>query len=527
MWSWRDGRLALLVGLALSLLPVHSVRGQTEELTFFSSEENIAAETFGVEPGSGQLMLFPVFQRGWWVPFRFVQLIKDPAVQKHVELKPEQLKLIDEILAREKPSRLGLTLGKPQWTREPEIAQTWELEFRGVVRDLLTSRQQERLVEADLLYLLRRRGIKWFLFQPGIQTTLGFDDRVAGEILEELSQLRDDCIQQRNRLVESTHDKLLSVLDKPQREAIQETLQVFLKPSVAAGSAAPQFGRSLQAHFKPLETNYEHPTKPLELLACQLSNLEIFSDNPLEDDLKKFRGLAYLPQLYPDLRGNLVFGDWQGFLIQYSKGSSEKRRQIAESINESLAMGLFHYLQQSEFFSRDLELADWQRSQIAEVIAEDSAINDALSALPDSQGHHSAEETRLFRKRYEHAIRAAWNLDSILLPHQFRALAFAAELNEITQFGLAAVLHSGELGRRLRLSPDQRREIEAIARQQLQEIANQTQKLEGKLLRFLVKSLQQREIELNLDPDRLESLDQRVDIDVYLLGLLPAKPKEK
>jgi|GEM_PF-4385385 len=527
MWSWRDGRLALLVGLALSLLPFHSVRGQTEKLTFFSSAENVAAENYGIEPGSGQLMLFPVFQYGPWVPFRFVQLIKDPAVKKHVELKPEQLKLIDEILDREKPNRSGFTLGKPQRTREPEIAQAWELEFRGVVRDLLTPRQQERLVEADLLYLLRRRGIKWFLFQPGIQTTLGFDDRVAGEILEELSQLRDDCIQQRNRLVESTHDELLDVLEKPQKEAIEGILQVFLKPPVAAGSAAPLFGRSVQAHFKPLETNYEHPTKPLELLACQLSNLEMFSDNPLEDDLKKFRGLAYLPQLSRDLRGNLEFRDGRGFLTQYSKGSSDKRRQIAESINEILAIDLFHYLQQSEFFSRDLELADWQRSQIAEVIAGNSAIDDALSALPDAQGRHSAEETRLFRKRYDHAIRAARNLDSILLPHQLRALVLAAELNELTQFGLAAVLHSGEMGLRLKLSPDQRREIEAIARQQLQEIANETQKLEGKLLRSLVKSLQQRKIELSLDPGRLESLDQRVDIDVYLLGLLPAKPKEK
>jgi hypothetical protein len=47
------------------------------------------------------------------------------------------------------------------------------------------------------------------------------------------------------------------------------------------------------------------------------------------------------------------------------------------------------------------------------------------------------------------------------------------------------------------------------------------------MLRSLVKSLQQRKIELSLDPGRLESLDQRVDIDVYLRGVPPAKAKEK
>jgi hypothetical protein len=76
---------------------------------FFSSLEIVAAETHGIEPGSGQLILFPN-QRSRWMTFRFVQLIKDPAVQKHVEFKPEQLKLIDKIPVCEKPAQTGLAL---------------------------------------------------------------------------------------------------------------------------------------------------------------------------------------------------------------------------------------------------------------------------------------------------------------------------------------------------------------------------------------------------------------------------------
>jgi hypothetical protein len=79
-----------------------------------------------------------------------------------------------------------------------------------------------------------------------------------------------------------------------------------------------------------------------------LSNLELFSDEPLQDELKKFRGLAYLPQLYPDVCGNFIFEDWWDHLKQYSIGFGGKR-QLAESIKESLAIDLFHYLQESEF----------------------------------------------------------------------------------------------------------------------------------------------------------------------------------
>jgi hypothetical protein len=66
-------------------------------------------------------------------------------------------------------------------------------------------------------------------------------------------------------------------------------------------------------------------------------------------------------------------------------------------------------------------------------------------------------------------MRAALTLDSILLPHQLRALAFAAELNELTQFGLPAGLNSGELRRQLKLTAGQRTELEEIAWQLLQE----------------------------------------------------------
>jgi hypothetical protein len=135
-----------------------------------------------------------------------------------------------------------------------------------MVCDLLSFRQRERLIEANLLYLLSRLGINWFLFQTGIQTTLGFDDQVAREVLEDLLRFRDDLSKQRNRLVESTHDELLTVREKSQKEASQETLLILLQPTNAAGSAASQFGRLIHSHFKPLGTSDDQPVPSLSYL---------------------------------------------------------------------------------------------------------------------------------------------------------------------------------------------------------------------------------------------------------------------
>jgi hypothetical protein len=420
--------------------------------------------------------------------------VKDLEVQEIVKFDKSQLKLIDDLIASGVENRFG----RPHFSGDTGGAKDQEDQFILAVRESLREEQLQRLIELDSLFLMRRNGLKWFLENRHIQDALEIDSRVAHSVLDELSAMRETFALKSNELIESSFSSILAVLDKKQDEELRKTLSVYLE------SRKPS----------------------LEFLAWQLTNLDAFSEDPFEGDIKQYRGFFISPSFIVDYQGSqkwITLDNWQ----RYAKLSRKEKLEV-ETYSAEHAFEFIYSALHTELVANDMDLVEYQVAMIDEKLMQYEAMNDERNSIamriPKSEKSRHPDLVRARQRSYDFCSRSVSDLDSLLLPHQLRQLKIAAELNEVLQAGLVSSLCYGQLGKRLNITAEQASEMKDVAASCSQKITDETRRMERELLEKLAKLLRENDAKLPLSPSLNDKLGRRVNIDRYFL-MLPRERK--
>jgi hypothetical protein len=405
-------------------------------------------------------------------PHRFAEIefkggIKDPKDDEFQEMvklvhRPPR---IDEIFLLNKEwvqEELGLTFAQAQHYRD-EYKRI--LDNRVIVPidllESLDSKQREKFLDIRIRCRIRSMGILEFISRPQVEMSKDEMEAIR-ELVTELEPIYNERITE---LRDNTLKKLRDVLSKEQQKQLDEWSSGFLELRLPS----------------------------LDLLTWQMKNIERFEETTADQRLPKLRGFFIGGLYFLDYDGNLESEPIIGRPVELKKKLSDRELKVREArIDQQIFLSL-HRIITDESLSAEIQSTS-EQIEMANGIIETFAIFESdwqetnfpiLKSGKQGQSEVYAEYERLKANLIADGTR---NLENVLLPHQRRFLETMSMLMEVLKAGYPAAFISGQTGRTLKLTANQKREIQEICKKSVSEIESQTRNWEKEIFSKLKDS---------------------------------------
>jgi hypothetical protein len=252
-----------------------------------------------------------------------------------------------------------------------------------------------------------------------------------------------------------------------------------------------------QKQLDDLSSSFLESRPPsLDLLIWQMRNIDRFEETIADQTIPELRGLVMSTLYCVDYDGTIEEDKrlFSGTTDNFKKKLSDREQKVKEDLaSESFRTSLnLMFTDQSmsaelQFTDEQIQAADNVRRKLGSFESEwHETIFRIRRAGEQDRSEVYAKFERLKADLIAEGIR---ELENIMLPHQRKILETMSILLEVLKAGFPGALVSGQTGKTLSLTANQKKEIEQFCEKSLSEIESQTRSWEEEIFVRLNDSL--------------------------------------